>query len=57
VNELRSALTAHKGDVPVRIVVCHDGKETPLAVDSYPVAVSSALLGELKAIRGITVSA
>ncbi|HEY1572776.1 MAG TPA: DNA polymerase III subunit alpha [Pseudonocardiaceae bacterium] len=56
INELRSALTAHKGDVPVRIVVCHDGKETPLAVDAYPVAVSSALLGELKAIRGITVA-
>jgi DNA polymerase-3 subunit alpha len=57
INELRSALTAHKGDVPVRIVVCHDGRETPLAVDSYPVTVSSALLGELKAIRGITVAA
>ncbi|HEX5401853.1 MAG TPA: DNA polymerase III subunit alpha [Pseudonocardiaceae bacterium] len=57
VSELRSALTAHKGDVPVQILVCHNGRETPLAVDAYPVSVSSALLGELKAIRGITVAA
>jgi DNA polymerase-3 subunit alpha len=43
--------------VPVQILVCHNGRETPLAVDAYPVSVSSALLGELKAIRGITVAA
>jgi DNA polymerase-3 subunit alpha len=55
--ELRSALAAHKGDTPVQIVVRHDGRETALAVDDYPVNVCSALRGEIKSIRGITVAA
>ncbi|HEX3789089.1 MAG TPA: DNA polymerase III subunit alpha [Pseudonocardiaceae bacterium] len=57
VAELRSALATHKGTIPVQILVCHEGRETALAVDDYPVAVSSALLGELKSIRGISVAA
>ncbi|HWE89839.1 MAG TPA: DNA polymerase III subunit alpha [Pseudonocardiaceae bacterium] len=54
VAELRSALSAHKGDTPVHIVVCYQGRETPLSVDDYPIRASSALLGELKSIRGIS---
>jgi DNA polymerase-3 subunit alpha len=57
VAELRSALSAHKGDTPVHILVCYRGRETPLAVDGYPIRTSSALLGELKGIRGISVAA
>ncbi|HVV19703.1 MAG TPA: DNA polymerase III subunit alpha, partial [Pseudonocardiaceae bacterium] len=56
VAELRSALAAHKGDTPVHILVCHNGRETALAVDDFPVNPTSALVGELKAIRGITVA-
>jgi DNA polymerase-3 subunit alpha len=55
--ELRSALVAHKGDTPVHIVVRHNGRETALTVDDYPVNVCSALRGEIKSIRGITVAA
>jgi DNA polymerase-3 subunit alpha len=56
VAELRSALAAHKGDTPVHILVCHEGRETALAIDDFPVNPTSALVGELKAIRGITVA-
>ncbi|MGH3621925.1 MAG: DNA polymerase III subunit alpha [Sciscionella sp.] len=54
VLELRSALRAHRGDTPVHIIVC-GSTETRLALPDYPVKVCSALLGELKGIRGITV--
>jgi DNA polymerase-3 subunit alpha len=56
VRELRSALAAHHGDTPVHIVVCHAGRETAWAVDQHPVRVTSTLLGELKAIAGISVA-
>ncbi|MFI6044146.1 DNA polymerase III subunit alpha [Nocardia sp. NPDC051321] len=55
VLELKSALQAHHGSTPVRIVLCHREKRTILAVADYPVAVSPALLGELRALRGIKV--
>jgi DNA polymerase III subunit alpha len=57
VDEIKSALAANHGDTPVHIVVLYHGRETPLAIDDFPVRVSPALLGELKAIRGVTVAA
>jgi DNA polymerase-3 subunit alpha len=54
--ELRSTLAAHRGDTPVHLVLCNKGKETALALHDYPVTVGSSLLGELKAISGITVA-
>ena len=55
VSELRSTLRAHRGSTPVRIVVCHLDRRTWLAVDDYPVALSPALLGELRGIPGVRV--
>ena len=57
VLELRSTLMAHKGDTPVHLVMGHPGGDMTLAVDDdYRVAVSAALVGELKGIAGITVA-
>ena len=50
VLELKQALLAHKGETPVRLRLA--GRL--YALDDYPVAVSSMLLGELKSIPGIT---
>ncbi|PXX71423.1 hypothetical protein DFR70_101846 [Nocardia tenerifensis] len=55
VQELRSALRSHRGGTPVRLVLCYRDRRTVLAVDDYPVTVSSALLGELRAVRGVKV--
>ncbi|GAB3451157.1 DNA polymerase III subunit alpha [Actinophytocola sediminis] len=52
--ELRSALEAHRGDTPVQIVLRGD-REIWMAVPSFPVKVSGALIGEIKSIRGIAV--
>lgn len=54
VIELRSALRAHRGGTPVRIIVRGE-REAQLEVPDYPVNVSSALVGELKSIRGISI--
>ncbi len=54
--ELRSALVANKGDTPLHILLCHGTRKTEMAIKDYPVTVSSALLGELKSIKGITVA-
>ncbi len=54
--ELRSTLVANRGDTPLHILLCHGARKTEIAVKDFPVAVSSALLGELKSIRGITVA-
>ena len=54
--ELRSALVANKGDTPLHILLCHGARKTEVTIKDYPVTVSSALLGELKSIRGITVA-
>jgi DNA polymerase-3 subunit alpha len=54
--ELRSTLIANRGDTPLHILLCHGARKTEIAVRDYPVTVSSALLGELKSIRGITVA-
>ncbi|MFB8005196.1 DNA polymerase III subunit alpha [Nocardia sp. NPDC056000] len=55
VVELRSALQSHPGETPVRLVLCYRERRTPLAVDNYPVTVSSALFGELRAVRGVKI--
>ncbi|MGH3770604.1 MAG: DNA polymerase III subunit alpha [Pseudonocardiaceae bacterium] len=54
--ELRSTLVANKGDTPLHILLCHGTRKTEIAIEDYPVTVSSALLGELKSIRGITIA-
>jgi DNA polymerase-3 subunit alpha len=54
VIELRRALAAHRGTTPVRLVLC-GAQETTFTLDEYPVTATSTLLGELKAISGITV--
>lgn len=55
VLELESALRSHRGGTPVRLILRYRERRTALAVDDYPVTVSSALLGELRAVRGIKV--
>jgi DNA polymerase-3 subunit alpha len=55
-RELRNTLAAHRGDTPVHLVLCNNGRETALALSDYPVTVGSSLVGELKAISGITVT-
>jgi DNA polymerase-3 subunit alpha len=53
VRELRQTLLAHKGTTPVRLNLT-GRRDWLYALDDYPVAVSSMLLGELKSIPGIT---
>ena len=53
VSELKAALSAHKGDTPVHLVLRGE-KETTFALDDFPVNRSSALMGELKGIRGVS---
>ncbi|MCP9624986.1 DNA polymerase III subunit alpha [Nocardia otitidiscaviarum] len=55
VLELKSALRSHRGGTPVRLVLCYRERRTTLAVDDFPVTVTSALLGELRAVRGVKV--
>ncbi len=50
VLELKRTLLAHQGETPVRVKL----GGTVYALDDYPVAVSSMLLGELKSVPGIT---
>ncbi|EWC61285.1 DNA polymerase III alpha subunit [Actinokineospora spheciospongiae] len=56
VSELRSALAAHRGSTPVRIVLCGGNRRITLAVEDYPVAVTAALLGELRSLPGVRVA-
>jgi DNA polymerase III subunit alpha len=49
VDELRRTLVAHPGTTPVHVRV---GARL-FALDDYPVAVTAALLGELKGVPGI----
>ncbi|GAA1337357.1 DNA polymerase III subunit alpha [Saccharothrix algeriensis] len=55
VVELRTALQAHRGPSPVRIELRHGLRRTALAVDDFPVSVTSALLAELRWLRGVRV--
>ncbi|WP_410654270.1 DNA polymerase III subunit alpha [Amycolatopsis sp. lyj-112] len=50
VLELKRTLLAHQGDTPVRLRL----GGALYALDDYPVAVTSMLLGELKSVPGIT---
>ncbi|MHA6625557.1 DNA polymerase III subunit alpha [Pseudonocardia sichuanensis] len=56
VDELRRTLEAHRGDTPVHVRL--DGRRGPrlFALDAHPVAVTAALLGELKGVPGIGVA-
>nr|WP_225727201.1 MULTISPECIES: DNA polymerase III subunit alpha [unclassified Nocardia] len=55
VLELKSALRSHHGGTPVRLILSYRERRTTLAIDEYPVTVSSTLLGELRAVRGVKV--
>ena len=56
VNDLKQALSAHKGDTPVHLKFAHKRDGVTLALDDYPIAVSPSFLGEIKSIQGISVS-
>uniref|UniRef100_UPI00068505CA DNA polymerase III subunit alpha n=1 Tax=Nocardia takedensis TaxID=259390 RepID=UPI00068505CA len=56
VLELKAALASHPGATPVRLVLCYRDRRTDLAVNDYPVTLNSAILGELRAIRGVKIS-
>jgi DNA polymerase-3 subunit alpha len=56
VAELKDALSANRGDTPVRLKLVNGRRrEITLEVPDYPVALSPALYGELKSITGIGV--
>ncbi|WP_344425603.1 hypothetical protein, partial [Amycolatopsis minnesotensis] len=55
VLELKSTLLAHPGATPVRLDLVGPARSVRYALDRYPVTVTSALRGELKGIRGISV--
>jgi DNA polymerase-3 subunit alpha len=57
ISELKRTLAVHRGDTPVQLKVCYQQRTTLLAVDDYPITVSPAFLGEIKAIPGIVLSA
>ncbi|TDV46266.1 DNA-directed DNA polymerase III PolC [Actinophytocola oryzae] len=57
VGELKNTLTAHRGDTPVHLKFAHKENGVTLALDDYPIKVSPAFLGEIKAIPGVTVDA
>jgi DNA polymerase-3 subunit alpha len=56
-DELRRTLAAHPGTTPVQ--VRGDGRCGPrlFALDDHPVAVTAALVAELKGVSGIAVAA
>jgi DNA polymerase III subunit alpha len=57
VGELKNTLTAHRGDTPVHLRFAHKENGVTLALDDYPIKVTPAFLGEIKAIPGVTVDA
>jgi DNA polymerase-3 subunit alpha len=56
ITELKRTLAVHRGDTPVHLKVCYQQRTTLLAIDDYPITVSPAFLGEIKAIPGIVLS-
>ncbi len=54
VAELKRTLEVHKGEIPVHLKLISGSKETIFALDGFAVAPSAMLLGELKAIPGIS---
>ncbi|GAB3466164.1 DNA polymerase III subunit alpha [Actinophytocola sediminis] len=57
VGELKNTLSAHRGDTPVHLKFAHKENGVTLALDDYPIKVSPAFLGEIKAIPGVAVDA
>ncbi|HEX2131780.1 MAG TPA: DNA polymerase III subunit alpha, partial [Actinophytocola sp.] len=57
VGELKNTLTAHRGDTPVHLRFAHKENGVTLALDDYPIKVTPAFLGEIKAIPGVAVDA
>ena len=56
ISDLKRALAANPGDTPVHLKVCYQQRTTLLAVDDYPMTMSPAFLGEIKAIPGIVLA-
>jgi DNA polymerase-3 subunit alpha len=57
VGELKHTLRAHRGDTPVHLRFAHKDNGVTLALDDYPIKVTPAFLGEIKAIPGIVIDA
>jgi DNA polymerase III subunit alpha len=57
VAELKNTLAAHRGDTPVHLRFAHKENGVTLALDDYPIKVTPAFLGEIKAIPGVAVDA
>jgi DNA polymerase-3 subunit alpha len=57
VGELKNTLSAHRGDTPVHLKFAHKENGITLALDDYPIKVTPAFLGEIKAIPGVAVVA
>jgi DNA polymerase III subunit alpha len=57
VGELKNTLSAHRGDTPVHLRFAHKENGVTLALDDYPIKVTPAFLGEIKAIPGVVVDA
>jgi DNA polymerase-3 subunit alpha len=57
VGELKNTLSAHRGDTPVHLKFAHKENGITLALDDYPIKVTPAFLGEIKAIPGVAVDA
>ncbi|GAB3262752.1 DNA polymerase III subunit alpha [Kineosporia babensis] len=54
-EKMRQILTSHPGDTPVHLCLkSHNRRETVMELPDYPVAISGALMGELKALLGST---
>ncbi|MGH3520227.1 MAG: OB-fold nucleic acid binding domain-containing protein, partial [Haloechinothrix sp.] len=54
VAELKRTLEVHKGETPVHLKLLNGSRETVFVLDGFSVRASSMLLGELKAIPGIS---
>jgi DNA polymerase-3 subunit alpha len=54
IAELKRTLEVHRGETPVQLKLLGGNQETLFALDGFSVRPSSTLLGELKAIPGIS---
>ncbi|MBP2473528.1 DNA polymerase-3 subunit alpha [Crossiella equi] len=55
--ELKRTLSMHKGDTPVHLKLMFRREAVTMACDDYPIKLSPAFYGEIKALPGIAVSA
>ncbi len=54
-EKMRQILSGHPGDTPVHLrLKSHNRRETVMDLPDYRVTISSALMGELKALLGST---